>query len=348
MRKIVFISTVVLALASACNAKKQHQYVNGCQIYDSQMQPIEFLPGDKCDFRADGSYITVFSPFEIKFFDKHNVEKWSKPYSVHHYLRFSPDGKFIYLSTDEITDYMGNKTRFDVVTKVSAEDGKEVASWSLYKNLKEIQDQFPWKYNPNEHESVWAKESGREWLKHEYLHFNSLNIIPKNLKSRKLSYLHEGNVIVTPGQGLVLIFNPDLKLVHSVLIDSAGGVNYHDFQITKDGDLLAYNNWYKSPVCPSVLKIIDIETLKIKWSFSGNAQTGPFCSLKFGAVQILEDNNILFTDISYGGKFQIIDRKGNLLKQFYNPIMNSVTKLPEEIFKLKMRDLNQFLEARKK
>lgn len=341
---------IVLAIFTFLSIKTKYEetqkdsYVISCSAYNRNHELLISHPGALCDYLPDGR-VLMSNDKSLFLLDQRDTPLWKFDEYVHHALNAVDEGRNIVYFTDEDQMFKDDLTRFDIIKKVDLKTGNLLAQWKLSEHLDQITPHLPWKYVKSEH-LLDLKMGGHPHTqaKYELLHFNSIYQIPKNASHPKLFYMKPGNFIVSAGISLILFFDNNLNLIHTLVYDEIAYTTFHDVQALPSGQLLVYHNSGARFWC-SRLEMVDSEDLKLTWSFKD--ETLEFlCSSRFGGVQLLKNGNLLFSDVSKGGRVIEINPEGHLLVDFYHPEKDPITKLPIDIYKVKSQDLSSFFRNR--
>lgn len=339
---------VAAAIFAFLNFKKKHEesqklsYVIGCSVYNQNHELLISHPGALCDYLADGK-VLMSNDKALFLLDHREAPLWKKDEYVHHALSAVDENKSIVYFTDEDQIFRDDLTRFDIIKKVNFKNGNLLAEWKLSEHLDQIMPYLPWKYVKSEH-LLDLKMGGHSHTqaKFEFLHFNSIYQIPENSTYPKLFYMKPGNFIVSAGISLILFFDNNLNLIHTMVYDEIAYTTFHDVQALPNGQLLIYHNSGERFWC-SRLEMVDSEDLKLTWSFKD--ETLEFlCSSRFGGVQLLSNGNFLFSDVSKGGRIIEINPDGHVLVDFFHPEKDPVTKQSIDVYKVKAQDLTSFFK----
>lgn len=311
-------------------------YVIDCTIFDYKMVPLLNTSANMCAFLSNGSvvkYTERDGETDISLIDTMGRIIWTQSYVVHHTMKVSPDQKRLYFLTMEIKAYQGQDIKFDKVVALDIESGKEIHSWDVY-SLKEklaLDYQLPIPMRLGVAYNKQNKKHGE--ITWEFTHFNSINFIPPDLDG----FLNE-EIIVNSGRGFVLFFNRDLTLSRLFWVDPLWAVNTHDAQITEDGHLLIYKNWDHTTKNSS-LEIIHLETHELLWKYERDPDERVFKADKFGSVQLLEENQFLYTDMERGGHFTLVESIGDKKKKvadFFHPQIDPRNNLPQSFHTIRL------------
>lgn len=316
----------------------------GCAIFDISGQPVRSLPGGRCIFNRDGSFISGDST-TLSFYSKEMKLVWQLPMHTHHIITKTADGNLL-VGSSEIKKFSGKNTRIDLLLVVSP-DGKILQRLSVLEMFRQRTKWnarfmsphiWPFKWDP-------AANLGVDF---EYTHLNSFYEIPENLLSINDPAFRKGNIIANFfGPEKTLILTPDLKKVLKRVQVSKREpwADLHDVQILANGNLLAFrNSAFSGGAIHSELLEIEPRNSKIVWRFIDTPPGGfhtPLC----GSVQLLADNKILFSDFTgEKNRFRIIDRNGRAIVTTELPTYRDENGKASPYQEVKHEDLAEFLK----
>ena len=312
-----------LAAAYADFSWKPFQLVNGCRLFDSTGSALKTLPGEFCQFYANGDLLTA-TVESLRMIDQNNYVKWELKGFFHHQLNKSADGKKI-LVLDSFIKKTKQEPRLIVEKFMVLDlDGKILFQATSEDLLRQVPVKM---YAPN-----------------QQTHLNSFYEIPKLKTDRVLpSFLKEGNFILNSYRLGVFILSPDLKKVlHHFVFKSSIANQVHDVQVLETGNILFFNNMSvdsqkRNPF--SAIQELDMVTNEIIFSFSGTP-AGVFYSLFCGGVQELDQEHVLFSHVLTGT--YIYSRKTKqIIMNMHETHFRDGLFIPAQ--QVKMMDLRSFL-----
>lgn len=342
------INLILVAFLSSCmfateKSVDEHLQID-CKIYNKELKLLTSFPGFTCQFLPNGEWVSLFGE-DLNFYSKNNELKYKSPFKVHHEFSFSKDLSKIFFLSSEIKMYKNKKTRFDVINIGTAE-GKLITSWSVFDHKDELMKIGFLKRRVNNLPTPMDNEYFAKDEQREFGHLNAIYEIPKNKLEITHPFLKEGNLVVTfNGLGSVIIFSQDLKNVLHVFNVLKGGLHgIHDAQILENGHLVFFKNFNLRNKKPyTTIEEYDITNQKMHWRYEFVEPTfryNPFG----GAIQVLNNNNLLITETSYGGRVLEIDRKGKIIWEKYNDSVDPGFHIPGGIFRARVLSLDQFLK----
>lgn len=341
-----FIVSIIL-IGAGCSFKEksasQHLQID-CKIYDSDTRLIINFPGFTCQFLPSGEWLALFAN-DLFLYSKDNIVKYKFPYKVHHELKVSNDQKKFYFLSSEIKMFKGLKTRFDVIN-VSDINGRLLASWNTFDHIAEIYEKFSLKIFDNHLPHKMDDKNFAPDEQMEFTHFNAIYEIPKNPLESKYHYMKAGNLLVTlNGLGGVGIFDPELKKIEHIfpiLKTSLNGL--HDGQILPNGHLIIFRNYNERQNAPfTTIDEYDIPSGKLVWSFEFTEPRFTYNNVG-GAVQVLDNDNVLITDNSFGGRAIEIDRSGKTVFLKFNDSLDQKMLKPIYMYRARKVNLDQFFK----
>jgi hypothetical protein len=345
--KVLFFVLLFLTLTKSYFLEtKNNLYLQiDCKIYNQDNDLIIGLPGFTCSFSPNGEWLSLVGS-NLFLYNKDNTVKYKFPYKVHHELKFSNDGKKIYFLSSEIKIFKGKKTRFDIIN-ISDNNGHILAQWKSSDHLSELYQEL----SLNLVDSLIPFQMYNEFFaadeQHEFSHINAIYEIPANHLENDLSYLKQGNLIITfNGLGSVAVFDPQLKRIEHFFqkILNAKLFGFHDAQILANGHLIMFKNLNeRAGNAYTSIEEYDIQKEKIFWSFEFKEPQFKLNEIS-GAVQVLENNNILIAENSFGGRSVELNRDGIIQWEKYNDFYNTLVRKPKSVFRAKKLDLTGFLK----
>ncbi len=308
-RSIHFIFSIALCMScSTGNGRKTHKLEttktfgeldvpsmwvqNGCTlIKNKEWKPF---PGVFCIFLDDGRLISATGK-EIRMYSPTKEILWEKKGHFHHQLNLTIDKKRILALSSEVVTRNKKKERDDVFLIMDLE-GNEIARESFYPHFKE-KGLFPLGWD----NILNLVEVGADV---ETSHFNSIYEIPKNIHSKELPWLQEGNIIVNSHNLGIFVFSPDLKrILHRKVISNSAWHSIHDVQITPESEYLFLNNRVTSESGKRFSAIQKFSEWENRTTFDFRASPPEmFFSANCGGVQELGDI-IFFSHVVSGGYF---------------------------------------------
>lgn len=311
-------------------------YQSNCAIINEKNEKLFEISGQLCEFLPDGkSLVFQKDAGDVKetlfLYDNHQNVIWQKKMDLHHVLKLSTDKTRIFTLSYESHQYNGAPFLFDVINILDLK-GNITHSWSTFKNKDNTSvacSSYPRTFNDSDLPGI-----------KEFTHLNSLYEIPENELSKKYSWMKKGNLIVNMlGFNVYGIFDPELKLLHTIpYAKDCFGIS-HDAQILPNGNLLVFRNLYQFG-----LELSDVVEMNIETSEILRKIEVPYSSIR-GSVQQLRDNQLLITESQNGGRAFIVDQNGAVVMDMMNPINDTTTNKPVvfQVFR-KSDELQEFLD----
>jgi hypothetical protein len=315
-------------------------YVIDCTIFDSKMIPLINFSANICVFLKNGElvkYVESNGETDITLVDVNGLPRWKKSYIAHHTMKVSRDEKRLYFLSMEKKVYRGSQAKFDKVIALDLATGDMVATWNVFDIKDQLESEFgrPLLIRKGTPYNQQNNQMGE--IIDEFTHFNSINVIPKSIDD-----FPNEEIIVNSGRGFELFFTRDLKLTRKFWVDYYWGVNTHDAQITKDGNLLIYKNWNNDTQSSSLEKI-SLKTHEVLWKYDHNSLGSLFKSHKFGSIQLFDDSDFLYSDMEKGGRFTIVNSRGRVMNEYFHPDIDRRNNLPQSfhtVRQVKYEDLS--------
>jgi hypothetical protein len=327
-----------------CKAKET---VVACAIYDANHTVIRNFPGQACEFFADGSYVSGDTK-GISRYDKNLKELWHLTMHTHHIISVTKEGQLL-VASSEIRDYCGTKVRFDILYLLNL-DGKIEKTFRLYDHKKELDPLlaqgklcrvFPFTWDPTSFPDI----------KKEFTHLNSYFEIPRNPVADKIPAFAEGNFILNAnGPGQIFIIDKEFKKVlwsiSRIEPQTEIPPTYHNVQILSNGNLFVYNNVIKEKdrVFSSIDEY-DPVTKKIVWQYRASPPES-FYAPTGGGIQLLDNGNILFNDLTKETDVLEVTRKHKVVSKWTVPLINE-EGVHVKFLTAKQYDLTKFLSLNK-
>ncbi len=306
-------------------------YLKGCdlQLPGGKWQSF---PGNYCIFLDDGSFITWVDK-KIKRFHADKSVMWEKPFSVHHQMNLTPDGKRILVLAEEVRKQKDKIIRDDVFVILDLE-GNVVKKQGAFEILESAK--LP---------SLMTElnEPSFENSQFESSHFNSIYEIPENVAKNKLTWAKPGNIIVNSLRLGIYVLSPDLsKVLHHEKFPFSRLHRVHDVQLNKDGQILLFNNVVegKSRLNHSAAQKYDPVKKTITFEFTSTPKE-MFYSPQMGSVQEV-DGVYVIGHMAIGG-FVYSPKEKKILDTspaFTNPVQG--IRFQQQV---KLVDVQKFLSA---
>lgn len=348
-----------------------------CKILTKEGTLVYSLPNyQRCDFHPDGLVIAS-TPFsgELRLIDVNDITLWSATEFVHHDLKFTNDKKSILAITSDLTEFQNSTVRSDCVSRRDLSNNV-IRKWCLKDHLEELEQlgfRFEKKAIPRDHVITGLSAD------YEISHANSVYEIGPNSKSKIDPVFSEGNYIINlfvPSLALLIL---DKNMKNVVWHKKMSEFNYtnntysvfgHDYQVTSEGNILAYFNKMKpnhaiySETFSNIFKInlgvlccykfaslffsrlveFDPYSDEIYWLYEDTPKES-FKSIIHGTVSKLR-NSYLYTDITNGGRATEITADGKKVWTYIPKAIDPKTKKPVALTDLRPLPNDSFLKSR--
>jgi hypothetical protein len=318
------------------------QYVVDCTIFDKSGVILRKLPGLRCIFLDDGSFISGTLK-NISRYGPDFKKVWEKEIGTHHQLNLGINKNKILVQSSTFGKFKKTKVRFDKLLVLDL-DGNIESEFSVEKHQKELLKIFE-KIHEEKFKIIIADsviKLSRSGYKHEFSHLNSFYEIPENDFSQANPFLKKGNYIANflVLQMIVILDSKLEKILWYYPIRS----NIHDVQVQKSGWMLYFDNLteHLGGGFSSLAEMNPISK-EIKVLYQAKPKEC-FYSIHGGGVQKLSNGNFLFNDRTKEGRSNEVDQNGVLIWTLPHIEKDAVTGLPKKFQQVKFEDLNQFLK----
>lgn len=340
MKVVFFLSAMLFTFHAAALTSaqlKEMHLIQGCSILDTKGSMLANLPGRICLFFPNGNFVSA-SDRAMRLFTSDNQLVWEIKGHFHHQVNFSNDRQRILALTSQTIIRNDKPTRIDkfIVVSLAGEILFEQTSDVL---LQEVNEKFlelpltPW---------VTEATGARE----EISHMNSFYEIPKLSGQPRHPAIQTGNYIINGYVQGLFIMSPDLKKVlHHSLLPTSLWHHTHDLQVTKNGNILFFNNITsesKGAHTFSAIQEYDILKKKLVFDFTASPKA-MFYSKACGGVQELDDDHILFSD-NYNGTFIYSRSQKEMVASYRHTHFLNGAFTPNQ--QVKAEDLTLFLKSR--
>lgn len=297
-------------------ANREFQYFFAdCSIYDRSGKILFHSPEDHCDFASDGKLLSSdLDSNTLQLRDKHNNILWTSNEYAHHDLKFSRDEKTFIVITAESVFYKNRRVKSDCFSKRDF-DNRVLNRWCLGENIHNL-EALDFHFNPAISDDSEYETNKLIISKFEISHANSIYEIPENSFSNDEPAFAEGNYLInifSPSYALIIL---DREMKKVLWTKNLGKMNLngqvlhmftHDLQMTEDGNILTYVNYYQknasSRSVPDFFKQVSLVKMnpisgEIEWLFQEKKPRDDFKSLVHGTVTVLKNNNMLYSVVS--------------------------------------------------
>lgn len=320
----VFVGLFIIGVlyAFVFGQSDYHYFSVDCSIYNKSGKIIFFTKGHLCAFSDDG-LLVASDPIlnTLSMTDSSGNVLWSVTENVHHDLKFTDDQSGFLAISGEVIKYNGRPVRSDCFSKRDLKN-TILAEWCVGKNIVVLEKLgFTIRTQPGDPSAINALVYATE----EISHANSIYEIPDTRLSERHPAFRKGNFLVDLHSPLYawLILDSEMKTVlwSKSLENLSYGIKQlsfsaHDSQVTPDGKILSYFNYYKT-FEPQLLanditrrpdpkrafnwgsSLVEFDPLlgSINWIYEADPPD-KFRSLILGSVTLLKNGNYLFSDIT--------------------------------------------------
>ena len=312
---------------------------SGCSIYDSVGTLLAKVPGLRCLFFADGSYLSGDQD-ELVYFDATNIAKWNRPLTTHHLLTLTKAGHVLVGSSSRLK-IRNSWFRTDVLHLVDLKTGKSIHQFdfgsikSWIEKGEEKRMDASYDYSP--------RSKSLSEVTQEVSHMNSYYEIPElDPGVEKSPGLRAGSIIVN-FIGASRLFILDQKLSHVVgRIDLGPLRSKHDVQVERAGTLLIYGNVASEN--PPITRGLRYDLRKKRQVAQWPAAEPTFFAPVAGSIQILPDGHVFMSDLSAGPRALEFDQRGTLVKEISLGPKFDASQTPNGLQEAKRLDLSAFLK----
>lgn len=227
-------------------------------LIDMNGKVLEKFPIGLPKILPDGSIVGLMGPDLVKF-DSDMSLIWKTPVVAHHEITADDNGA-IYLLSNESHEFMGVTAIFDVL-KIFSSEGDLIYEWHVYEHLKEFisiiskssyLSNLHTPYDSTQSIENYISQDPKKFFYHigkdtakcvfEFTHFNSIQVLPENDVSKKITAFKKGN--------LLLSFNP--YSCYGILDTTTGNIEWtgylpertslHTPLLTSKGTILVFQN----------------------------------------------------------------------------------------------------------
>lgn len=341
---IISFCLLISKVAIASN-EKLHNVIN-CEIYDMSGKLIRKFPGRICVFMDDGSLLSAEEE-KLIYYDKLRNVLWSKSIHPHHQINMSLDKNSFLIIGSEIKTENHSKqpelVRYDVLYNIS-KTGEVLHSFHLSENGSQF-DKKSWSDAKRRRYSKVGFSEYYQKIDWEMTHSNSFYEIPDNKISGHNEAFKKGNYIVNDISLMqVFVLSSDMaRILWQGPVIREEWTMFHDVQVVPESQsIIYYDNGSK--LRPSS-RLVEYDMVKknVKWKYP-SAFSEKFYSSKMGGVQILDNGNILYNDITSIPVAHEISRTGKI-EWTLTPRGDYANKDTREPFQqIKRMNLNEFLK----
>lgn len=338
-----------------------------CVIYNKAGKLVFHVNALLCSFADDGKVLSSNPNANILTMTNAAGDTlWTSHESIHHDLKFSNDQKSLLLTSGEVVQFKGRPVRSDCFSKRDLEN-KIIAEWCLGANIPQL-EKLGFKISTTP--SKWPPGFPTE----EISHANTIYEIPANRLSEKHAPFREGNFLIDlhkPTYALLILDSKMKSILWSKSLEKwpygmqSLSFSAHDSQVTPEGKILSYFNWYKIAEPPvqkwnditrrspsfrafnwrSSLVEFDPYLASINWIYESTPPE-KFRSEIQGSVTSLKNKNYLYSDTTGSSVIYEVNRNREIIWKFEVPKFGSATSAPK-VQKVKPMYNPAFLKARR-
>ncbi len=320
-------------------------YSSECSVYEDNGKFIFRFPGEFCLFSSH-KYFVTYNEGELVFYDPKMNILWKHKIEIHHDIDLSDQRKevaTIYRKTKRIN----NVNRVDDVVVVYNFKGEPVFEWKVTEHAQEL-------------EKIYNKKLSYEFDEVNNVTYlaklNSIQIIPPNILEKQNSAFAAGNILINDRlNSSFLILDRNGTIVWSKVLADSGYRSGHSPKLNSEGNILFFKNHVPWPLEAHELKelqkkkvirkvkngkliftkdyctgdeteifyskLIEFNPLtqKVIWEYIPQNKL-TFCSSYYGYSQLLDTGNVLVSHISNGGSAFEVNRRGEIVWEWINPL----------------------------
>jgi hypothetical protein len=298
------------------NIVNEYSNLAECRIMNMEGETVFEFPPSNCLFLKDGS-VVLSRGVVFEFFSPRAELLWSIPEGMHHDFTASQDESEIFFLSDKNRD-KENVKHFIVGIDLR---GKETFRWDADAHRSELQ-------------GIFGRELKTRILatgEHEFLHLNSLQLLPPNPWEKSNPAFKRGNILTNCMDGKTAFIidraskkilwyhnfsKPHLKNRSATLAEE--GV--HSVKMLPNGLLHYFSNGkvysYDPTRFSSIEELNPIEH-KLVWRYLANPVYHMYSGI-WGSSIRLDNGNVLVTHSMAGSAFEITPQ-GRLVWEWFNP-----------------------------
>lgn len=295
----------------------------------------------------DGGYLVVINePRNVQKLDWQSNLVWKLDIASDHDVVETPDGS-LYLIAVETKQYRGLIVKFPSIVRLDR-DAKELERWSAYDHLDEIRRAFDTRSSLDA--VIDSMEALGEQLAfdqtvpgrvdvtalkgktiYDYLHMNTISLLPDNALGRTDSRFAAGNLLVCfRNINQIAVLQKDTKEILWTWGEGALQWPHHPTML-ENGNILIFDNG----VLRGYSRVIELDprTASIEWEYVGSPPES-FYSYTRGSAQRLPNGNTLVCEGDRGVAFEVT-RGGEMVWRWVNP----ATKMHHRVLVYRMERL---------
>jgi hypothetical protein len=259
-----------------------------------------------------------------------SVVLWKERRPVHHEVCRLPDGSFYFVGR-KMETYRDLLIKFPVIIRVD-ENGKEVERWSAYDHIDDIKRAFDTRsfidtildkleaegQSTAVAETLDARSLQIEEMNievYDYLHMNTVGLLPDTPAGRKDPRFAAGNLIVCMRNvNQIAVLEAETKDI--LWVWGEGELEWpHHPNMIDSGNILIFDNGVRR----GYTRVIEVNPLTgaIEWQYIGDPPES-FYSETRGSAQRLPNGNTLICESDRSRVFEVT-RDGEIVWQWHNP-----------------------------
>lgn len=282
-----------------------------CRIVDMEGHELGALPGGFCLFLPDHQYFSSFASPTL--YDSHFKMIWHLP-EIHqrHDAVYDAVRDWIWVLASDKETVNGRNLLLDRVVGIDRKTGVVKFSWRP--DLKELEKLAGYKFD------YFYETAMSAWIIN---HTNSISVVPPGARGAA----HSGDLLFSDNgvPGLLYILNVEKKKIIWSWRVVQHYPRHHAARYLPNGEVLFFVNNDMEEVSSkfnfsySFLARIDTVSKKVVWTYLAQPITN-FFTYHYGAAQLLENGNLLVTNLVHGGSAFEITNQGRLVWEWNNDI----------------------------
>ncbi len=281
----------------------------------------------------DGDILVIVKFNQLLRLDWHSNLVWRKQMQAHHDVAVTEENT-IYAIERTIESYRGLSVRFPAIVHLTS-DGEEIERWSTYDHLTEIRHKFDQRsFLDTILDSMLADASldeicetlagrpeghrtGQGDVRYDYLHLNTITVLPETSVSKTDSRFKPGNLLVCfRNVNQIAVLERDTWRI--LWVWGEGILDWpHHPTLLDNGNILLFDNGMRRKYS----KVVELNpsTKRIEWEYAGTPPESFFTYNK-GSSQRLPNGNTLICEGNDGRVFEVT-RKGEIVWEWLNPML---------------------------
>ncbi len=287
---------------------------------------------DEAVMLKSGDIVVIVKFKQLLRLDWHSNLIWKRDISAHHDVTLSPENT-LYVIERTWADYRDLMVRFPSIAHLTA-DGSEIEKWSSYEHLDDIRRTFDQRSfldtildsllanqdSTGATEAVTGLPGGlRSRDGHagfDYLHLNTVSVIPETSLGRTDSRFRAGNLMICfRNVNQIAVLDKDTWDILWVWGEGILDWPHHPTML-ESGNILIFDNGFMRKYS----KVLEFNpaTDSIEWEYLGKPVKSFFTSNK-GSAQRLPNGNTLICQGNRGRAFEV-SREGEIVWEWLNPM----------------------------